>query len=160
MPNVYCKICGTEFYAKPNWLKKGQGKYCSVACRGKAQERGRFVNCHVCGKTIWRPLRQLKRSKSKQYFCTKDCMLRWLNEGRCGPEHPNWKGGRRLYKRTYRNLITIKGITPICELCGIKDERVLLVHHRDENRTNNDIKNLVCLCYNCHHLVHNCSVSI
>jgi predicted HNH restriction endonuclease len=32
---------------------------------------------------------------------------------------------------------------------------MLIVHHVDENRSNNDPENLIWLCYNCHHLVHN-----
>jgi predicted HNH restriction endonuclease len=32
---------------------------------------------------------------------------------------------------------------------------MLVVHHIDENRNNNNHENLIWLCYNCHHLVHN-----
>jgi 5-methylcytosine-specific restriction endonuclease McrA len=46
-------------------------------------------------------------------------------------------------------------INPICGCCGIKDERILLIHHRDCDRKNNNISNLVWLCWNCHFLVHN-----
>jgi predicted HNH restriction endonuclease len=35
--------------------------------------------------------------------------------------------------------------------CGYdEDERILEVHHIDEDRNNNDIKNLCILCPNCH----------
>lgn len=38
-----------------------------------------------------------------------------------------------------------------CAACGYnEDERILEVHHIDENRTNNKIDNLVILCPNCH----------
>ncbi|MBI4281264.1 HNH endonuclease [Candidatus Uhrbacteria bacterium] len=36
----------------------------------------------------------------------------------------------------------------------MKNNRVLLVHHIDENRKNNVLSNLVWLCRNCHFLVH------
>lgn len=45
-------------------------------------------------------------------------------------------------------------------MCGYKEEpRILEVHHKDENRSNNDIHNLCILCPNCHrkislHLYH------
>lgn len=42
----------------------------------------------------------------------------------------------------------------MCTRCGISDERILLKHHIDRNRKNNDIKNLQTLCYNCHKLAH------
>jgi len=38
-----------------------------------------------------------------------------------------------------------------CYVCGYNDdERILEVHHVDENRNNNDINNLKILCPNCH----------
>jgi 5-methylcytosine-specific restriction endonuclease McrA len=43
----------------------------------------------------------------------------------------------------------------ICKRCGTEDKRVLEAHHIDSNRKNNTIQNLVWLCRNCHHLVHN-----
>ena len=42
----------------------------------------------------------------------------------------------------------------ICNRCKIKDRRVLLVHHKDRNRYNNNLKNLEVLCLNCHALEH------
>jgi 5-methylcytosine-specific restriction endonuclease McrA len=38
-----------------------------------------------------------------------------------------------------------------CAICGYnEDERILEVHHIDENRNHNEIKNLIILCPNCH----------
>jgi 5-methylcytosine-specific restriction endonuclease McrA len=42
----------------------------------------------------------------------------------------------------------------VCQKCGNTDLRVLLVHHIDKNRNNNNPENLQILCYNCHILVH------
>jgi hypothetical protein len=42
-----------------------------------------------------------------------------------------------------------------CNECGMEDERVLLVHHKDKNRLNNNIENLEVLCWNCHIIKHN-----
>jgi len=42
-----------------------------------------------------------------------------------------------------------------CNKCGIIDKRVLLVHHKDKNRYNNNIENLEVLCWNCHIIKHN-----
>ena len=44
-----------------------------------------------------------------------------------------------------------------CELCATVDERVIVVHHKDKNRTNNKLDNLAWLCRNCHYIVHNFS---
>lgn len=35
-PNVTCVLCGTPMYRRPWILAKGEGKYCSRACRNKA----------------------------------------------------------------------------------------------------------------------------
>lgn len=45
--------------------------------------------------------------------------------------------------------------TPLaCKKCGSTDSRTLAVHHKDKNRKNNSISNLMWLCHNCHYLVH------
>ncbi len=67
-----------------------------------------------------------------------------------GPNHPNWKGG----ENAYRDMALRSNLARICKRCGQKDERLLAVHHIDENRKNNILSNLVWLCYNCHYLIH------
>jgi len=42
----------------------------------------------------------------------------------------------------------------ICVGCGMRDIRILAVHHLDHNRENNDPSNLTWVCFNCHHLIH------
>lgn len=157
MPRVRCKICKKEFYAKPSWLKKGWGKYCSSKCQYQAKRRGKFVYCEICEKKIWRKPRQLKHSKSKKYFCNKSHQTLWRNRIFIGPRHPNWKGGENI---EHKELLLRNKIKPICNLCGYKDERVLAVHHLDRNKKHNNVKNLVWLCHNCHHLVHRYNIEI
>ena len=150
MPYVQCKVCCKEYYTKPSWLKIGHGIYCSVKCRGLADRKGRQVDCHMCGTTIYKPLQELKRSKSKKYFCSTKCSLSWINSSHFEENSVNWKGGRYCYK----NIMKRKGEKYECKLCGKKDHRILAVHHIDKNRLNNDRENLAWLCYNCHFLVH------
>jgi len=96
--------------------------------------------------------RELKSSKSKKYFCSKSCQTKWRNEYFSGEKHPNWKGG---FFREYREILTKGGAKPVCKLCGLKDKRLLVAHHKDKNHKNHDVENLVWLCLNCHYLVHN-----
>ena len=92
----------------------------------------------------------LRHSKSKKYFCGKSCQTLWRNKAYVGKLHPNWQTGEYTYRRIMlRSHIVLK-----CALCDLKDSRVLLVHHKDENRKNNNIRNLSWLCHNCHFLVH------
>ncbi len=150
MPIVACKLCRKKFYTKPNWIKMGNGKYCSLVCARTASRRGKTVNCFQCDKKTYKSLKSLRSSKSKKYFCGKKCSLEWLNAYQFGKNHKNWKHGQTAYK-----TILIRGsILAFCCLCGKKDKRILLVHHVDENRKNNEIHNLTWLCYNCHFLVH------
>ena len=150
MPIVQCRICQKEFYAKPNWLKRGWGKYCSRSCCVKGQLKGKLVLCDTCGKEIWKEPRDFRHSKSGKLFCSKKCQTLWRNKYFSGPNHPLWTGGDDKYRKT---LLETK-IPPVCVECGYKDEKVLVAHHIDGDRKNNELKNLRWLCRNCHYLVH------
>lgn len=152
MPQVNCKICSKEFYAKPHWLKQGWGKYCSLKCSKIGRRNGEYRKCHICGKKAYKNKKALERSKSGKFFCGKSCQTKWRNsEVFSGPRHVNWKGGASV---NYREILDRNNVPKICRLCGTKDERVLIVHHLDKNRTNNIPENLIRLCCNCHFLIH------
>jgi hypothetical protein len=150
MPIVKCKICSASFYAKPFWLKRGYGKFCSTICQYEGRKNGKMIPCDICGKNTYKPKKQLKGSKSGKFFCSKSCQTKWRNKEFIGPRHANWKGGTS----TYKNILVRSRTPQICKLCKKKDKRVLAVHHIDKNRNNNRVENLVWLCHNCHHLVH------
>lgn len=150
MPLVHCRICKKEFYAKPSWLRRGWGKYCSSKCQYKAQLKGKYTYCDICGKKIWRAPHEFSHSKSKKFFCTKSCQTLWRNQTYVGSKHPLWKGGEH---QEYKKFLLRSGTHQKCKLCNCEDKRVLVVHHLDGRRNNNIIKNLVWLCLNCHHLV-------
>ena len=151
MPIVKCKICDNTFYAKPSQLKLGHGRYCSRQCCTKNQLKGKFVKCDVCCKTVWRMPKDLVKSKSGKYFCSKSCQTLWRNKYYSGERHPNWRGGEH---QEYRSFLIQSKRNPICESCGLDDKRVLIAHHLDKDRSNNNLNNLVWLCVNCHLLVH------
>jgi len=150
MPQVRCKICSKEFYGKPSHIKRGWAKFCSKVCQNKSQMKGKYVNCEECGEKTWRMPKELRSSKSNKFFCSKSCQTIWRNKFFSGSKHSNWKGGNFIYKR----VLLEHDNSQICVRCGEKDKRVVVVHHKDKNRKNNDIENLVWLCFNCHHLVH------
>lgn len=156
MPQGKCKICHKKFYVKPSHLERGWGKYCSKKCQSKAQLKGKYINCASCMKKIWRTPADFRKSKSKDFFCSKSCQTIWRNKIYSGPKHSNWAGG----ESTYRKTLIENGIPQICFRCGGKDQRVLTVHHKNKDRKNNKIKNLIWLCLNCHYLVHRYNESI
>lgn len=151
MPQVKCKICNKEFYIRPSHLKRGHGKFCSQKCQYEGQKTGKFIACDVCGKEKWKTLKDLRSSKSGKYFCGKTCQTIWRNKQYTGERHVNWRGG----EFTYQRIMKENKVEPTCNICGIKDKRILLIHHLDHNRKHNVIENLIWLCWNCHYLVHN-----
>ncbi len=150
MPVVKCKICFKEFYGKPYFLKIGQAKYCSKECMRIGSKTGKIVQCHSCGKEVYKTKKALRVSKSKTYFCTKSCQTKWRNSIFVGPKHANWIDGRNSYK----SVMLRNKVPKICKLCKNKDSRVLAVHHLDHDRKNSSLSNLIWLCHNCHFLVH------
>jgi hypothetical protein len=120
------------------------------------QKTGKSVYCEICGKEIWKTPKDFRKSKSKKFFCSKSCQSKWRNVEYSGPKHKFWKGGINVY----RDILKKNGRPQLCCKCKIKDQRVLVVHHKDYNRKNNNIENLVWLCRNCHHLVHIYNIKI
>lgn len=151
MTQVSCGICKKEFYGKPSHILLGYCKYCSNKCKREAQKTGQYLYCHICNKKIWRTPKDIHRSESGYFFCSRNCSMSWKNSVlRSGVNHPLWQGGTSIYRR----LKEANSDKITCEHCGIKDIRVLVVHHIDENRQNNELVNLQWLCRNCHYLVH------
>jgi len=151
MPLVKCLICGAGFYAKPSHQLRGWGKYCSAECRNKSQFKGKNFSCFTCKKDVYRSPLAIKKSKSGKYFCSKKCQTIWRNI--ClysGKNHFFWKNGESAYRR----ILKRSKRKEICLLCNTIDDRILIVHHLDKNRNNNDLNNLIWLCHNCHYLVH------
>ncbi len=150
MPLVNCAFCKKYFHAKPSWLKRGWSKYCSRRCLNSGQKKGKEFPCLTCGKLTYKIPRDIRRSKNKIYFCTKRCNTLWRNKLYVGEKHGNWIDGQNAY----RNILERHDPTKKCNRCHLTDKRVLIVHHLDKNRTNNNVSNLVWLCCNCHFLIH------
>jgi len=59
----------------------------------------------------------------------------------------NWKNGIGVFKD-----IAYNSLPRLCNRCG--STRFLVVHHRDHNKSNNDLSNLEILCKSCHQKHH------
>jgi hypothetical protein len=151
MEDIICEICGKKFKRKKSQIKLATKHYCSIRCSEKGRRRGKIVKCFVCKTPVYKSLKDLKLSKSGKYFCNHICGNKWIGKQQRAWNNPNWLGG----KSSYKELLNREEIMKECILCKKNDTRILCVHHLDKNRENNEIKNLVWLCRNCHFLVHN-----
>jgi hypothetical protein len=131
-------------------VHRGWSVYCSKSCLDRSKVRGEMKQCHHCGKEIYRSLADIRKSRSKLFFCDHSCRISWTNSLRTGDKHPNWKDGGS----DYRAVLLRSGAEPICRRCGNADLRILAVHHLDQDRTNNGLDNLAWMCHNCHYLIH------
>lgn len=146
-----CLICKKSLLVKKSHAKRGWGKYCSKKCQFKGQYSGKWLQCDYCGNNIYRRIADIRKSKSKKFFCSRNCHCSWENENvRCGENAPNWVAGHYVYRKIMKRL----KIKEKCARCGTTDKRVLVVHHKDKNRRNNKALNLIWLCRNCHCIVH------
>ena len=129
---------------------------------------GKKVKCCWCGKSIYRKPSLLKRSKF--HACSKSCLSQYnhtgstpwnkgkklhykvWNKGIQSPlrmeKHPGWKGGIKI---GYNGYVIVRRYRKDCLqhriIAEIKIGRKLrkgeVVHHIDENKTNNDPNNLM-----------------
>lgn len=108
------------------------------------------AKCGFCGNLISVRPRRIVASKSGLVFCNRLCKenaqsvsfgLQSIQPGHYG----TGKWGYR--KRAFKHL------GKICARCGYnKDERMLDVDHKDNNRKNGKLENLQVLCVWCHAL--------
>jgi len=93
--------------------------------------------CPVCGKEF----QTNKNHKREKVTCSHSCSNTFFAHKRNLPErYTNYK------------TICFSKWPKKCLLCGY--EKIVSVHHLDENHNNNNIENLIPLCMNCHGEVH------
>lgn len=116
-----CVTCGSKFLAYPNQVKRGFARFCTKSCQVKNQHANKV------------PIgtRGTKRDK-----------------------HHNWKGGRFLdsdgYVRvlapdhfhTFKNGYVHEHVMIMERIIGRRIKRSEVVHHKDEDKTNNNPSNL------------------
>ncbi len=102
------------------------------------------VSCKTCCKTFLVKEREKKFPSKEKYFCSRSCA--------------NSLGGKaksekyRIDEPTHYVAIAWKYHPKSCCVCG--ENKIVAVHHFDENHDNNDPKNLVPLCPTHHQYMH------
>ena len=151
-----CDCCGKIFkrrLGRINANKRTNSKnYCSPECYSIGRTKGKIVNCEWCNKEVYKTQYVISKSKSGAVFCSHRCSRLWRNqkEGIAeGKDSNNYKDGRSSYRKK-----ALKYYNNKCSVCGYDILQVLVVHHKDCNRKNNDIENLDILCPNHHKEYH------
>jgi hypothetical protein len=133
-----CETCHSPFIHIS--ARCNSAKYCSSACYHKAQHlKGSVtIECAHCGKSF------LTSPSHKRKFCSRACVNK--------SSHEIWKPSFL----TARKGLARRGEIRQCEACGYdKIPAILGIHHKDEDRKNNNRENLEILCPNCHSERHN-----
>lgn len=148
-----CLFCGKLFQAPVKHINYGGGKYCSRRCSGRSANPVKIhepnVVCAYCNKEFYITPSHLSKSKSGLYFCCrqhKDTASRIGGIEAIQPDHYG-KADRMNYRE-----IALREYPAICMRC--KFDKVIVVHHKDRDRSNNELSNLEILCPNCHALEH------
>ena len=140
-PNTKCFTCSKPIYKRPFEIENNKGRvFCGLPCYGIASRKEK--PCAVCKKPIMSSLNKIT--------CSRSCS----NVNRAGLKY---KGGRPRDKVVSQRalklrLLKIRGKK--CERCNYVKYEILQVHHKDENRNNNDLSNLELICPNCHYEKH------
>ena len=141
-----CVICGNTFYNRfsPAEVLLGKGKVCSKECKIKhssiVNRRGEFKKCLACGKEFWVRPSEIKKGSGK--YCSRKC---WSPTER----------GKAISIDGYYVISGIKVHRMIMEKhIGRKLLFSEIVHHINEDKFDNDIKNLKIVSRKEHNIIH------
>ena len=104
-----------------------------------------IVECPVCGNEF----ENLLNHPRQKTTCSHSCSNTFF---RSGSSHPNWKELDLLTHESKYRRICFEYHKKECVVCG--ENKIVSVHHYDENHNNNSIENLIPLCPTHHQYVH------
>lgn len=157
-----CEYCDAQFTVRTSYVERGQGRFCSRSCSSKRIQQLRAaavtpnVECAYCGEPFYKNPSKMANSKSGLFFCCREHKdLAQRHGGIAEIQPPHYADGKCAYRAKAFRLLKNE-----CLDCGFdKCTNILVVHHLDMDRTNNDISNLVLLCPTCHDIRHYLTVS-
>jgi 5-methylcytosine-specific restriction endonuclease McrA len=153
-----CKECKQNFEAQLREVNRGNAKYCSKKCSkigiSKTHlERNAKINlpnveCSYCHKIFYKSNSKKKSPKSNLHFCCREHkdLAQRIEFGLKDIHPPHYSGGSSSYRD-----IALRNFPNKCANCEYdKIPEILEVHHKDRNRENNNLENLIILCSRCH----------
>lgn len=147
-----CEFCNMPFNASQKEVKRGNAKFCSISCGSKRPRKKIEPNnvCAVCGLEFFRSPSKMKNAKHGFQFCSRKCkeLAQSVKSVHAIKEilPPHYGDGRWEYRR-----YAFENFNNSCNRCGYDEcKKILEVHHKDRDKSNNDLTNLEILCPNCH----------
>jgi hypothetical protein len=101
--------------------------------------------CPVCGKEFEGLIGSARQKTTCSYSCSN-------THFRSGENNPNWRDEVSDYNTKKYRTICFNNHKKECIVCG--ENKIVAVHHYDENHENNSIENLIPLCPTHHQYVH------
>jgi len=152
---LVCNNCGNYFYSTPGELKfRKKILFCSIICRNKGliqQNKHMVVICSSCGAKL--DVLKSRFKNKKNCFCDNNCRLSYFKLNPQNRKKGYW------YENGYR-VLSISG-KPIKEhifvmqnKIGRKLHKSEVVHHINQNRSDNRIENLQLLTRAEHQALH------
>ena len=133
-----CEYCGIESE------NKRKRRFCSTSCSGKRGNSGQFKKDNKVSEEIEKKRIKGLIENHKGFSGKKHSEATKIKMSESSKKPYNYIDGGY-----YGKIKTNK-----CEMCG-ESNRKILIHHKDENRKNNEKSNLLALCYGCHVKLHN-----
>jgi hypothetical protein len=150
--NKKCEQCNVAFDAPASEVKRGNARFCSRRCFGDhrsaiAPVKKPNVECANCRAPFYKKKSSQKLSKSGLFFCNRKCKDDAQRIGGIKEIMPPHFGTSTSYR-----TICFRHHKKECVVCG--ENKIVAVHHYDENHSNNDPANLIPLCPTHHQYVH------
>lgn len=140
--SLHCNDCGYNWSTRACTILYGDKHEC-INC-GVHPKQINILYCANCGKKINRKNSAIKKNKSGYFYCSVECGN--IHKNKIRKESGEWDDSVWNYRQK-----AFEAKNHWCCVCGWnEDERILEVHHIDEDRTNGDIDNLCIMCPTCH----------
>lgn len=180
-----CEVCGSDFTVPPSRKETAKtcSHACAVSFRAEARKRRSTLNCKQCGRAFEVPTCHVARRVYCSSTCREaNPEIKAAKTARTGEKNAYWRGGVSMRHDGYRyalarwhpyaspsgyvlehRLVMERWLLqndPASRFLTYTDGHLVLspkfeVHHKDENRVNNDISNLECLTPSEHKALHN-----
>jgi hypothetical protein len=149
-----CEQCGKEWTTTRSESYRRGYKTCSNECRVAAIKE-------KLAKRVFSNETRERMSQSQREKTLTPEHRRKIGKAVAGPRNKHWIDGRSYEKDDYAGLFTesLKMIVKerdnsACQECNLSSCVVLVVHHIDGVKLNNDVDNLTTLCQSCHSIIH------